>query len=254
MLIYTKYLRTISGLHPVTQCNLSNRKRQINIDGNVFWAYGSGLARKDANYLKKALRHCDATNLVQAISNSLDDAPPKTTQTLKAVLDPLIQSDNGTKQCGRCHKTYHQASNTTKSCIIKCVKPEETNIPDEYSDRPWDYCMLWFPRCGRLVNYGESYLPDGHDYDSGRSDCSVVGCDSDDIDICYTAKHTVDPSSVRYYSAWDESKKQEEGIDYSGQNENARTCKMIGCGKGTLKRKRLYLGFCLAGFILGFPG
>ncbi|KAG9125136.1 hypothetical protein FRC07_008841 [Ceratobasidium sp. 392] len=221
--------------------NLSNRKRKINIDGNVAWASGSGSASKDANDLKMALRGCNAVDFVQALSKSLDDESPETIHTLKTVLMPLIQPDNSPKHCVRCHGTYYEPSNTVKSCVIRCMKPEETDFPDEEYDRVWERYMWKFPCCGRLIGYDEEY--ECGDYGGGSEDSEYDSKDSGqgfghrDMEVCCTAKHTTDPTLPKYYISWSKREKEQDGLDYSGRNKNVRTCKMMGCKKDKPKRK-----------------
>ncbi|KAG9125135.1 hypothetical protein FRC07_008840, partial [Ceratobasidium sp. 392] len=139
-----------------------DRKRKIDSNGK---AAASGSTAKDVKDLKKALKNCDTANLVEALSNTPDNAPSETIQVLKAVLMPLVKADSKPKHCVRCHNTYRESSNTIKSCVIKCTNPEETEVRDEQSDRPWEYHMWEFPCCGNLVS-SEEVGDDCYGYDS----------------------------------------------------------------------------------------
>ncbi|KAG8715503.1 hypothetical protein FRC09_016566 [Ceratobasidium sp. 395] len=95
-----------------------------------------------------------------------------------------------------------------------------------------------FDCCGKTER--EPY----EDWDAGvfvRSDDEDDEDDEEpDYGVCFTAKHTTDPTAVKYFSTRAEKKAQEKRIDYSGRNENVRTCKMTGCESNKQpKRKKL---------------
>ncbi|KAG8724219.1 hypothetical protein FRC12_024349 [Ceratobasidium sp. 428] len=181
----------------------------------------SGSTSRVTNNLEAALRGCDASALVYALADSLKGRPAQTLRTLEAVLVPLIKANtakkNTTKKhCVRCHKTYKESSNTLKSCVIQCTTPKETNIPDEEYDCEYKFR---FPCCNTLVSHDEA---SGGDWEP------------DDDSICFTDKHTTDPTSVRYYGRRGE-RRMEDGLDHSGRNKNVQTCEAMRCGK---KRSR----------------
>ncbi|KAG8698409.1 hypothetical protein FRC09_007247 [Ceratobasidium sp. 395] len=175
----------------------------------------TGSTSRATNSLEAALRGCDAPALVHALADSLKGRPAKTVQTLEAVLLPLLKANNAKKHCVRCHQTYKESSNTLKSCVIQCTTPEETNIPDEEYDCEYKFR---FPCCNRLVSHDEA---SGGDWEPGD-------------DICFSNKHTTDPTSVRYHGRRAE-RRIEDGLDHSGRNKNVQTCEAMRCGK---KRSR----------------
>ncbi|KAG8777730.1 hypothetical protein FRC12_000232, partial [Ceratobasidium sp. 428] len=201
-------------------------KRKLDVDGSAVGSTSSTL--KDVKDLKKALDKCDAAASIRALSDSLDDASPETIKMLKTVLVPVLQTNNTPKHCVRCHQTYRESSNKLDSCVIKHTKPRETRRPDP-EGRKYYHMLLEqdFQCCGK--HYSEPY----EDGDAGvfvRSDDEDEE-DEEELDygVCLTAKHTTDPTAVKYFSTRAEKKAQEKGIDYSGRNENVRTCKMTGC-------------------------
>ncbi|KAG9106891.1 hypothetical protein FRC07_008723 [Ceratobasidium sp. 392] len=199
------------------------RKRRINIDGKIIWSSKTRNARRlrDVKALKRALRGCNSRVFVQALADSLDDARSETIQTFATTLLPLAKPDTTPRHCVRCHRTYTEPTNTIKSCSIICTEPERTNLPDQESDRPWDDCMWQFPCCGQLATNDEVV--------NGEWE----GVEGFEFDVCFTAKHTTDPTLVKYcYLDEDE---QGDEIDYSGMNENVRTCKAMGCGKKRMR-------------------
>ncbi|KAG8725274.1 hypothetical protein FRC09_003557 [Ceratobasidium sp. 395] len=213
----------------------SSRKRKINIDGDVAWASGSGLATEDSDDLKSILRGWDPVSLVEALCNFLDEGPPETIQKRKAALIPLVHPDHVPKHCVRCHQFYREVKNTRRSCAIKCAKPEKTAFRNEEYDAVRERCVWQFPCCGSLVGYDKHK---GDEYERDSDDSEGPGGDREYLhyNTCFTAKHTTDPTSVRYYKFSNE-KKKEEGIDYSGRNKNVRTCEAKGCEREKLKRK-----------------
>ncbi|KAG9122342.1 hypothetical protein FRC07_001335 [Ceratobasidium sp. 392] len=111
------------------------KKRKISTDESSVSASGSGSIIEDMGDLKEALSCCNGDDFLRALSNSLDATSPETIRVLKSMLVPFIQASTGLKHCVHCHRSYRESSNTTKSCIVKCVKLKETSYPDKYSDR-----------------------------------------------------------------------------------------------------------------------
>ncbi|KAG8791384.1 hypothetical protein FRC12_009327 [Ceratobasidium sp. 428] len=165
---------------------------------------------------------------MRALSDSLDDASPETIEMLKTVLVPVLKTNNTPKHCVRCHQTYRESSNKLNSCVINHTKPREDRRRDP--DGRKYYHMLLEQRFDCCGKFNREY------YEDWDANVFVRSDDEDDEDdeepnygVCLTAKHTTDPTAVQYFSTRAEKKAQEKGIDYSGRNENVRTCKMTGC-------------------------
>ncbi|KAG9080329.1 hypothetical protein FRC06_006774, partial [Ceratobasidium sp. 370] len=201
-----------------------SKKRKITESGGSASTHAPAL--RNTKELKKALESCDGSAVIQALSDSLDDTtPPETIQTLITVFRPLLEADSRPKHCVRCHESYLESANTSKSCVIKCQAPKETEYPDETSDRPWEYHMWQFPCCGRMADNDEicedEVGDDSDDWDDPEdSDDSSRQPAVVDFGVCFTAKHTTNTMSVKYYIGRNERKQQEKGIDYSGDNKN----------------------------------
>ncbi|KAG9119874.1 hypothetical protein FRC07_004887 [Ceratobasidium sp. 392] len=117
------------------------------------------------------------------------------------------------------------------------MKPREIRGPDPEGRKYYDMLLEQdFECCGK--HYSEPY----EDWDANvfiRSD-DPDDSDSEEPDYgdCFTGKHTSDPTAVQYFSTRGEKKGQEKGIDYSGRNQNVRTCKMTGCGSDKQPKKK----------------
>ncbi|KAG9089897.1 hypothetical protein FS749_000961 [Ceratobasidium sp. UAMH 11750] len=175
----------------------------------------SSSASGDVKQFRKDLTKCNASALIQALSNSLDDMPPETLHTLRNVLGPLLDADAQPKHCIRCHKAFREEKNTRKSCIVLCGDDYRMT---SHEDEEYDcYNMVEFTCCGKLRSEGD--------------------LEDDEELVCYTAEHTTDPGMVKYYTR-DSSNKatKEKGVNYGGRNPNVRTCKIMGCGKGNSKK------------------
>jgi hypothetical protein len=145
---------------------------------------------------------------------SLETASPEHAQALRELMGPLLGSITVKRHCVRCHSDYFDAGNHREACVVLCG---EGDINDEYDN---DEPLYEVPCCGKFL--------DECDY----------RCDQ----VCYTAKHTADPRDVRYAKGCDTE--EEEGLDYTGSNENVVTCRSQGCKFGkSKKRLAWWVGF-----------
>ncbi|KAG9077260.1 hypothetical protein FRC06_009008 [Ceratobasidium sp. 370] len=173
------------------------------------WSSSSVSTYRDIEEFQSDLKRCDASAIIQGLCDTLNDIPHENLRILRQILDPLLEADAGPKNCVRCHQSFYEAENTDKSCVVRCGSPERTSYPDEEYDQ---YYMVQTPCCKRL-----------------HSEADLSGLDSDDEDlICYRAKHTTNPKSVKYFGSSREW--EEEGLNYWGRNKSVRTCSRMGCG------------------------
>ncbi|QRV97878.1 hypothetical protein RhiJN_25897 [Ceratobasidium sp. AG-Ba] len=223
------------------------KKRKLNETGKTA---GSTPPAKDIKDLKKAISKCDPAASLVALSNSLDDASPETIEMLKAVLVPVLQTDNSPKHCVRCHQTYRESTNKIGSCAIKHTEPYVTRGPDPNHRKPHYWVRTEkYSCCNKEDSWSideydsqEEEYSDGYDYDDQNEDKDGEEPRAErkepNYGVCFTAKHTTDPTSVKYHSSYGEKKLQEKGVDYSGRNANVRTCKMMGCGNNQKSKKK----------------
>ncbi|KAG9089898.1 hypothetical protein FS749_000962 [Ceratobasidium sp. UAMH 11750] len=115
---------------------------------------------------------------IGSLSDCLDDISSEFLRTLKDILVPLLKADAKPKHGVCCHRVFREKDNNGK-CVVPCGEWRTTPHEDPEYDC---YDLVELRCCGKMPSEGELEEPDGEE-----------GL------VCYMAKHTVDPTTVKYF-------------------------------------------------------
>ncbi|KAG9077356.1 hypothetical protein FRC06_008962 [Ceratobasidium sp. 370] len=182
----------------------------------------------DAKQLFQIVTKSHEPALRLALSRSILSATPSDLVAYKKFLGSLVTAAQNPLHCVRCHASYVEHENNTRSCKIPHDEPEYIgdDVSDDYLNSDPESCdsrgdeqpLVRYPCCGRRM--GE----DDADYNR---------------EMCIGLMHTTDPTRVDYYidpnSTSEKKKKQKieyywrDYYKYTNTNPHVVTCKEKKC-------------------------
>ncbi|KAG9118844.1 hypothetical protein FRC07_006438 [Ceratobasidium sp. 392] len=180
-----------------------NKKRKLDDEDYSSWSKNQAAAFVgDVNDLQKSLRKCYPSNFLRALIDSLNECEPHTIQTIKDLVDPILEANMEPRHCVRCHNPFRESENKSGSCVVLCGF---NTTPTGWSDEA-NIAIVTSSCCGKVRRVID--VPDTNP-------------------VCYRVRHTVIARHVKYFK---DPATIEAGIKYVGHNPGVVTCATIGCG------------------------